>query len=135
MQYKLKSTLEDVQRFETELEKRLSAVSISKKTLFNIRLAFHEAVINVIQHTYKFKKDKDILVDMNVSKEIFECEIRDFGKKVNPENIRPKKKANSIQTNGLGVFLYSKLMDEIEFSNTPDGNLIMLKKHFTSSDF
>jgi anti-sigma regulatory factor (Ser/Thr protein kinase) len=135
MQYKLKSTLEDVHKFEIELEKRLSEVKINKKSLFNIRLAFHEAVINVIQHTYNFQKDKDVLIDINISGEVFECEIRDFGNKVNPEDIRPKKKENTIQTNGLGVFLYSKLMDEVEFSNTNDGNLITLKKYFSSSDF
>jgi anti-sigma regulatory factor (Ser/Thr protein kinase) len=134
MQYSLKSTFEEVHNFENELENQLQNLNLTKRTMFNIRLAFHEAIINVIQHTYKFSNDKDIKIDLNVDEESFDCHIYDYGKKVSPDKIVPKKK-KEIQTNGLGVFLYSKLMDEVEFSNTESGNVLRMKKYFKNADF
>ncbi len=134
MRYTLKSTFEEVHNFENELEKELDELELTKRTMFNIRLAFHEAIINVIQHTYKFSNDKQINIDIDLSRESFECHIYDFGEKVSPDQIVPRKR-NEIQTNGLGVFLYSKLMDEVEFKNTDTGNLLRMKKYFKNTDF
>ncbi len=134
MRYNLKSTFEEVHNFENTLEQQLDELNLNKRTMFNIRLAFHEAIINVIQHTYKFSNDKQIDIDIDINNECFECYIYDFGKKVSPDQIVPRKK-KEIQTNGLGVFLYSKLMDEVEFKNTKDGNVLRMKKFFKNTDF
>ena len=134
MRYTLQSTFDDVHQFEAELEKMLVNGKITKRTIFNIRLAFHEAIINVIQHTYKFSQSEKIIIEMNINRDYFECSIEDFGEPVNPEKIVPHKK-NEIQTNGLGIFLYCKLMDEVEFSNTTSGNMLKLKKYFGSNDY
>lgn len=134
MQYNIQSTLQEVQDFEVKLDEMLNGLKLNKQTMFHIRLAFHEAIINVIQHTYNFSTDKKITIDINITKEVFECFIYDYGEKVSPDKIKPHKK-DEIQTSGLGVFLYSKLMDEVEFSNTSEGNLIKLLKFFKPTDF
>jgi len=134
MHYNIKSRLEEIHKFEVEFENQLNNLNLTKQVIFNIKLAFHEAIINVVQHTYNFEPDRNISIELDVNKEYFECSLEDFGKHVDPEHIKPRK-TEKIQSSGLGVFLYSKLMDEVEFSNTDTGNILRLKRVFKPVDF
>ncbi|MFW5891699.1 MAG: ATP-binding protein [bacterium] len=127
----LKSTLEEVLEYEKEMVELLNETKrFTKKLVFQVRLAFHEAIINIIVHTYKKNPDKKIDVYLLVDDENIVITIRDYG---NPVDIAKIKSRNleELKESGLGVHFYKTLMDVVEYSNPEDnsGNIIkMIKK-------
>ncbi len=129
----LKSNLNNILNFENELVEKLNNIGyIDKKIIFQIRLAFHEAIINVIIHTYKKNPDKDIDIEIEIKDNQLTMKIRDYGKPVDVATIKSRD-LDELKENGLGVHFYKTLMDNVVYTR-PDnnhGNIIILKKNLS----
>jgi serine/threonine-protein kinase RsbW len=129
----LKSTLNDVLEFENKLVDKLNSISyIDKKMVFQIRLAFHEAIINIIVHTYKKNPNKDIDIEIVIDNESVSIKIRDYGKPVDVATIKSRD-LDELKESGLGVHFYKTLMDIVEYSKPVNnsGNIIKLVKNLS----
>jgi serine/threonine-protein kinase RsbW len=129
----LKSNLNNILNFENELVEKLNSLEyIDKKIIFQIRLAFHEAIINVIIHTYKKDPSNDIDIEIVVEHDLITIKIRDYGKPVDIATIKSRD-LDELKENGLGVHFYKTLMDNVVYTR-PDnnhGNIIILKKNLS----
>ncbi|HCZ06458.1 MAG: serine/threonine-protein kinase RsbW [Thermotogota bacterium] len=99
---------------------------------YMLTLGMSEAVINVIEHTYKFDASKWVVVEWMLEEIEGERElvvtIRDFGKKVDPSSLTPRP-LDKLEDHGLGLHLIKKAFDVVEFDqNVAEGNLLRLVK-------
>ena len=97
----------------------------------SIDLAIRESVANAVKHGNKFDEAKKVKVRFADTSEGFEITVRDFGTGFTVEDIPdPTNPENLLKTNGRGILFMRSFMDEVEWSNPPDGGLLvkMLKK-------
>ncbi len=97
--------------------------------LHNIVLAVDEACSNIIKHTYGGPTDELIHVKIFICHDRFEIRLRDFGKKIDIKQIKPRK-LEEIRPGGLGVHFIKTVMDEVEYDNQFEkGNQVTLIKY------
>jgi len=95
----------------------------------NITLAVDEACSNIIKHAYCGPTDQPIHITCNLYDDRLEVLLRDFGKKVNIKNIKPRK-LDDVRPGGLGVHLIKTVMDIVRYDNSFDqGNQLQLVKY------
>ncbi|HEX9117017.1 MAG TPA: ATP-binding protein [Anaerolineae bacterium] len=98
---------------------------------FDLQLAVEEACTNVIEHAYhdqggEFEvcfetRDRDVRIT-----------IHDHGQPFDPARVRRPDLSLPLEdrrVGGLGLFLIEKLMDEVSFSFTVNGNTLVMIKH------
>jgi len=101
------------------------AIGLKDDEIEKITLAVVEALTNVICHSYGGPCDKPIIMKLNkinfpdAKKAGFEIVIRDFGKQVDPENIKGRD-LDELKPGGVGVHIMHTAMDEIEFTRGDD---------------
>jgi serine/threonine-protein kinase RsbW len=99
-----------------------SEFGFSDEDIANISLAVDEACTNIIKHAYQNQPDKEIEISVVRHKNNFEVRIVDFGKKFNPQAIKPPDLRQNLahhRRGGLGVYLMKRLMDKVEYSFLP----------------
>jgi len=95
----------------------------------DITLAVDEAITNIIKHSYNGSIDKEIMIRIIFCADKIEIHIRDFGRKVDPETIKPRS-LDEIKPGGLGVFFIKKIMDDVYYDISPDeGTILKLIKY------
>jgi len=100
-------------------------IGLKDNEIEKITLAVVEALTNVIRHSYGGPCDKPIIVKLNkinypdVKKAGLEIVIRDFGKQVDPENIKGRD-LDECKPGGVGVHIIHTAMDEVEFTRGDD---------------
>ena len=100
-------------------------IGLKDDEIEKITLAVVEALTNVIRHSYGGPCDKPIIVKFNeinypdAKKEGLEIVIRDFGKQVDPENIKGRD-LDDFKPGGVGVHIMHTVMDEVEFTRGDD---------------
>lgn len=102
---------------------------ISKKIAFEIKIIAHEAVLNIIQHSYNNIPDGWIFFEYLFYDTYIELRFRDFGKKVfNPRKMVIKD-LTDLRDKGLGLYLITKLSDYHYFKHDEhQGMLLIVKK-------
>lgn len=127
-----------VVEFVVPLRKAFSAFlevkKVSHDIAYMLTLGLSEAVINVIEHTYRFDPSKWIVVEWHLEeageKRELIVTIRDFGEKVDPSCLVPRP-LEDLKDHGLGLHLIRKTYDSVEFDHTvSEGNLLGLVKRF-----
>lgn len=96
-----------------------------------ISLSVRESVINAIKHGNKLDSDKAVDVKFIISEVEIIIYVRDYGEGFDPSRIPdPLDPTNLLNPNGRGIFYMRTFMDEVDFSNHPQGGTIvkMLKK-------
>ncbi len=101
----------------------------SEKICKDITLAVDEAVSNIIKHSYNCTEDKEIVIEIVMADNRIEFNIRDFGRKVDPETIKSRE-LDDVKPGGLGVFFIKKIMDEVVYDiSSKDGTLLKMIKY------
>ncbi len=124
---------EEVVQFEKELLDILQKIAGKEgMTSYEIHFCVHEAILNVIQHTYKWDLKRPIDIRIDVSREgasqKLEISIRDYGPKLE-KPIIPPKQIGQFQLRKRGLYMISKIMDECVIQpQEKGGNLTYMKK-------
>ena len=90
-----------------------------------VALGVEEALTNVIRHSYGGPCDKPIIVKLSridhyhKNGPALEIAIRDFGRQVDPKNIKAKE-PDELRPGGRGVHIMESVMDEVGFSRADD---------------
>jgi len=138
-QFSIKCQEDQVLGFEKELMDILTRL-IDNQVLdvYEIHFCVHEAILNIIQHTYKWDLNKplDIRLDINDKNGTFllEVYIRDYGEPVKAV-IKPPSKVGSFQLRKRGLYMVGKIMDEFYIEPLErTGNKTYMRKQFILLD-
>ncbi|MBT1247528.1 MULTISPECIES: ATP-binding protein [unclassified Thermosipho (in: thermotogales)] len=124
------SRSENIKIARSVIQNFLAQKGIKEQDIFDTELAVNEAIANVIEHTYKFQRDKTIIMTLKwLEPNILEVYLRDFGEKVDPAKVKPRK-LEEIRPGGLGVYIIKKIFNKMEFKDVENGNLLYLLKEY-----
>ncbi|HRQ37332.1 MAG TPA: ATP-binding protein [Chloroflexota bacterium] len=106
--------------------------------VFHVELACDEACTNVIEHAYAAEDVGDIYISWEVQAGRFMITIHDHGRAFDPATVPvpPTTEAEMMndgaddfpRVGGLGVHFMRKLMDEVQYHFSEQGNTLTLVK-------
>ncbi|MCD6380029.1 anti-sigma factor antagonist [bacterium] len=102
----------------------------NKRETNNTKLAVDEACTNIIKHAYSGKSGK-ITVDMRVWSGNVEIHLRDKGNPFNWSGVKDPDLEEYVEMGkrgGLGIYLMNRLMDDIKYESSSDGNHLIMAK-------
>ena len=121
------SQLELVDGFVSSLLKRIPQLNEDKDTLFNIKLALHEAIINAVKHGNKMNRNLPVQVDIKKDEGQIIIQVKDQGDGFDYKNLPdPITPENLEKLNGRGLFLIQNAMDRVEYAD--GGRIIKMVK-------
>ena len=106
---------------------------VSEKIINSFKLAIDEAGTNIIRHAYREMSEPGfILLRVIVRKASITVSLIDQGKYFDPKEVKDpdlKRYVEIGKKGGLGIFIIRKLMDEIDYRRTEEGNELRLTKY------
>ena len=122
---KIRSEIENLRDVENAIDTLTSEAGISQDCYGKILIGTLEAVNNAIIHGNKSDIKKFVLVKFKLDKNNLKVSVTDEGKGFKPKEIPDPTLPENIELlAGRGVFLMSKLADEIKFNNA--GNSVTM---------
>lgn len=98
--------------------KKLESFNLPQNILFDLKLAFNEALINAAKHGNQSDKNKDIYFRLEKKNNKLEILIKDQGQGFDYAILElPVSAENLTKTSGRGIFLIKKFMDEVKYSD------------------
>jgi serine/threonine-protein kinase RsbW len=114
---KIESNLENLRIVEKTIDSVATEIGLEQDNYGKILVSTMEAVNNAIVHGNKSINSKLVGVEISFDKNILKISVEDQGPGFKPKEIPDPTRPENIETvNGRGVFLMSKLADEIEFN-------------------
>lgn len=102
------------------------------RALYEIQLAVDEACANVVDHAYQGMEPGDFEVSCLLDDLALTIEVCDWGRGFEPQDVElPDVEAplEERTLGGLGLFIVSKVMDDVEFTFDPrSGNRLRMVK-------
>jgi serine/threonine-protein kinase RsbW len=129
---KIESSVNNLRIVENAIDEIMNEIGITQENYGKILVSTMEAVNNAIMHGNKFNKDKLVDVEISFRNEKLKIKISDEGNGFIPGEVPDPTIPKNIEAlNGRGIFLMSKLADEIKYSKR--GNAVtMFFKNITS---
>jgi serine/threonine-protein kinase RsbW len=122
---KIESSISNLRIVENAIDEVMTEIGITQENYGKILVSTLEAVNNAIMHGNKFNKDKIVDVEISFKNEKLKVKISDQGNGFVPENVPDPTMPKNIEAlNGRGIFLMSKLADEIKYSKR--GNAVTM---------
>ena len=115
-----------------KIEKIAEEWEISPALAMNMNLVIEEALSNIIFYAFTDKNKHEIKVSVSVDNDILTIKITDDGIPFNPlEQKQPdiNLPAEERPVGGLGIFLMSQIMDEMQCCRKGNENILTLKKN------
>lgn len=131
LEIKLPTRIESVEEAASKAEEFACERGCDDEFIYAIDMAVRESVANAVKHGNKFDESKNVEVKMEDSEDGFGITVRDFGEGFSVDEIPdPTNPENLLKTNGRGILFMRSFMDDVEWSNHPDGGLVvkMFKK-------
>ena len=126
LEIKLPSRIESVEEAAAAAAEFAQKRGLGDEFIYALDLALRESVANAIKHGNKFDEAKDVEVKLEDGTESFNVTVRDFGTGFLIDDIPdPTNPENLLKNNGRGILFMNSFMDDIEWSNSPDGGLIV----------
>ena len=99
--------------------------NLIKGNILNIKLAIDEAVQNIIRYAYKFDKTKKIIIKLEkISEDSFKAEIRDYGERVQIDQIKSRA-LDDIKPGGLGVHFIKSISKEMTYEHKDEAGTLL----------
>jgi serine/threonine-protein kinase RsbW len=104
---------------------------LDENAVYAVELAVDEACTNIVEHAYGGENRGEITCAYDIDPDSLTIRLHDRGKPFDPKQVPvPKKgqKLKDLKPRGAGVFLIRKLMDEVRYEFTEEGNTLTLVK-------
>lgn len=122
---RIKSKLSNLRIVENTVDDITGEIGISYSSYGKILISLLEAVNNAIIHGNNSSPDKSVDISVSYKKPKLTIKIKDEGAGFSPDKVPdPTKPENIEEANGRGVFIMSKLADEIKYSRK--GNCVTM---------
>jgi serine/threonine-protein kinase RsbW len=114
---KIVSSIDNLRVVEKEIDDISAEIGIKQDYYGKILVTTMEAVNNAIVHGNKCDETKSVVILISYKDRILRITVADEGRGFIPKEIPDPTKPENIENfHGRGVFLMSKLADEIEFN-------------------
>jgi len=114
---KIESSIKNMRVVETAIDDITNEYGINKENYGKILVSALEAVNNAIVHGNKSDNKKYVSIELFLQDEMLQITVEDEGNGFKPGEIPDPTKPENIESiNGRGIFLMSRLADEIEFN-------------------
>ncbi len=113
------------------IESSVEQAGVDPRAHFDLQLAVEEACTNVIEHAYD-GGGGELEVCFETRGDDVCITVRDWGRPFDPNQVSQPDLSQPLeerQIGGLGLYLMEKLMDEVKFTFTSDGNTLVMVKH------
>ncbi len=105
-----------------------------ERDMFNVQLAFEEAMTNAIMHGNRSDPRKKVYLQCSVQENEVRLTIRDEGRGFNPDTLPdPRHPDNILIPSGRGILLIRHIMSRVEF--LPSGNGLTMVKFRSNPGF
>ena len=122
---KIESKLSNLRIIETAIDNVTFESGINQDNYGKILIGTLEAVNNAIVHGNKSDESKSVEVEISLNSKDLQVTITDEGKGFKPSDVPDPTQPENIEAlNGRGIFLMSKLADDIKFNKK--GNQVKL---------
>jgi serine/threonine-protein kinase RsbW len=133
----LSADLDALAKISAFVTEAAELAGLDERATWQVQLAVDEAATNVIQHAYDPSTSGDLTLTWRCEANKFILALRDYGRQFDPGSI-PEPDINSPleerQVGGLGLYLITRLMDEVRFDFNPQGgNLLTMVKYISAS--
>ncbi|HMO57011.1 MAG TPA: anti-sigma factor antagonist [Roseiflexaceae bacterium] len=129
---KVSATLSSLALISDFISNATTSVGLDEHAAWQVQLAVDEAATNIIQHGYDADNPGQIELTWDVDGVNLVVTLRDFGRRFNPFDVPPPDLVSPLeerQPGGLGLYLMSRLMDDVAFSfDDVNGNLLTMTK-------
>ncbi|MBK8882674.1 MAG: ATP-binding protein [Bacteroidales bacterium] len=114
---RIESCISNLRIVENTIDEVMNEIGITQENYGKILVSTLEAVNNAIMHGNKYEKEKMVEVEILFKNGKLRIKISDEGKGFVPHEVPdPTIPPNLEALNGRGIFLMSKLADEIKYS-------------------
>jgi anti-sigma regulatory factor (Ser/Thr protein kinase) len=99
--------------------------------MMNINLVLEEAVSNVIFYAFEDELKHEIKISISLKDNLLTIEITDDGKPFDPTSLKQPDislDAEDRPIGGLGIFLISKIMNEVHYTRKNENDILTLYK-------
>lgn len=111
------------------LRGELTRHKVEQREQFGLQVAVGEICSNSIKHAYAGRGGKPIHVSVRGNDDRLVIEVRDFGKKFDPQSYRPPD-LEAVVEGGIGLHLVRQFVDELSYDVTQEqGTRWTLVKH------
>jgi serine/threonine-protein kinase RsbW len=126
-EFRIASDTREAHRVLDFLVARLHEHAYAPESIFRIRLAFEEALVNAIKHGNHLDKRKTVAIRLSVDHYQVAVEITDEGKGFSPNDVPdPTQPENLERPSGRGLLLMRAYMTTCDF--IPPGNICRMTK-------
>lgn len=109
---------------------QLKAYAYSDRDIFDVHMAFEEALVNAIKHGNNLDAAKKVYVGCKMSPQRVRIEVEDEGEGFDPEEVPdPTAPENLELPSGRGIMLMKSFMSKVEYNDA--GNRVVLEKERT----
>ena len=99
--------------------------NVSKIDIFLVKLAVDEALQNIIRYAYDFDKTRKIIIKLEkISENSLKAELRDFGTRVSPSEIKPRE-LHDVRPGGLGIHFIKNIAKKMSYEHQDDGGTLL----------
>jgi serine/threonine-protein kinase RsbW len=128
----IESVLINTRIVENAIDEATTEIGISKDNYGKVLVSTLEAVNNAILHGNKLNPDKVVKIEISFKTGNLKIKVVDEGMGFKPERVPDPTIPENIETvNGRGVFLMSRLADEIKY-NKKGNSVTMIFKNIIS---
>jgi serine/threonine-protein kinase RsbW len=133
----LTADLDALSKISAFVTEAAELAGLDERATWQVQLAIDEAATNVIQHAYDADAPGDLTLAWSCEGNKFILTLRDYGRQFDPGSIPEPDITSPLeerQVGGLGLYLITRLMDEVRFDFNPQGgNLLTMVKYIDSS--
>lgn len=108
---------------------------LDERATWQVQLAVDEATTNIVQHAYDEQHPGTFTLTWEVQGNRFVVTLHDRGRSFDPNEVPTPDIMSPLeerQAGGLGIYLMTRLMDEVRFDFDPqEGNLLSMIKYIT----
>jgi serine/threonine-protein kinase RsbW len=125
---KIESSVNNLTIVENAIDELMTEIGITQENYGKILVSTLEAVNNAIMHGNKFERDKIVDVEISYKNDKLRIKIKDEGKGFIPEEVPDPTIPQNIEAlNGRGIFLMSKLADQVKYSKRGNAVTMLFK--------
>lgn len=133
---KILSKFSDLRNLETDFESFLKLNRIPSDVVYDIKMAIHEYLLNVMEHGYHWLPDKEIDFEATIKESNnqynIDIVIQDYASKFEISKEKIIKSVNNKSFRGRGLLMILTFVDDTIYDpNFTNGNRVILKKSFT----
>lgn len=132
---KILSTFSDLRELENDFKSFLEINRVPNDIIYDLRMAVHEYLLNVMEHGYHWVGDNEIEFEAKMIKKDKNYEItivvQDHAPKFELSKDKIIKSVNSKSFRGRGLLMILTFLDDIEYDHSYNkGNRVIMKKSF-----